>query len=334
MIIRKLRMINFRGFRDKIINFDDKSVVLLSASNGIGKTTVIDAIEWCLTGEIGRLKTAFDNRSTNTADRKKNTNGILKNRECDSVSKVRAFLWIVDDKKEIVLCREQEKDELNPNVSKVTINGNEKAAETFINQYVGNSFYNFHFCDMQKSFNVQSTKRGDLESLFKEFITNYDVEKQIAENMDVFADDVDRYIEDKKKQKVSQDTIDEQENQLTKAREEAKQIPYPNTVFYSGENIEIVNLRRDELIDQKAKLENCGYIIAKNEIQKLIDNNLLRGQKTVIEVIRSFLANKENSIHEAMAAGLFNNSDAISSLELKIEKLKRLALTKNTIFHL
>lgn len=332
MIIRKLRMINFRGFRDKIINFDDKSVVLLSASNGIGKTTVIDAIEWCLTGEIGRLKTAFDNRSTNTADRKKNTNGILKNRECDSVSKVRAFLWIVDDKKEIVLCREQEKDELNPNVSKVTINGNEKAAETFINQYVGNSFYNFHFCDMQKSFNVQSTKRGDLESLFKEFITNYDVEKQIAENMDVFADDVDRYIEDKKKQKVSQDTIDEQENQLTKAREEAKQIPYPNTVFYSGENIEIVNLRRDELIDQKAKLENCGYIIAKNEIQKLIDNNLLRGQKTVIEVIRSFLANKENSIHEAMAAGLFNNSDAISSLELKIEKLKRLALTKNTIF--
>ena len=56
MIIRKLRMVNFRGFRDKTIDFNDKSVVLLSAANGIGKTTTIDAIEWCLTGEIGRLK--------------------------------------------------------------------------------------------------------------------------------------------------------------------------------------------------------------------------------------------------------------------------------------
>ena len=55
MIIRKLRMVNFRGFRDKTIDFNDKSVVLLSAANGIGKTTTIDAIEWCLTGEIGRL---------------------------------------------------------------------------------------------------------------------------------------------------------------------------------------------------------------------------------------------------------------------------------------
>ena len=31
MIIRKIRMINFRGFRDKTIDFKDKSVVLLSA---------------------------------------------------------------------------------------------------------------------------------------------------------------------------------------------------------------------------------------------------------------------------------------------------------------
>lgn len=52
MIIRKLKMINFRGFCDKTIDFQDKSVVLLSAANGIGKTTTVDAIEWCLTGNI------------------------------------------------------------------------------------------------------------------------------------------------------------------------------------------------------------------------------------------------------------------------------------------
>ncbi len=55
MIIRKIRMVYFRGFRDKTIDFNDKPVVLLSAANGIGKTTTVDAIEWCLTGNIGRL---------------------------------------------------------------------------------------------------------------------------------------------------------------------------------------------------------------------------------------------------------------------------------------
>ena len=147
MIIRKLRMVNFRGFRDKTIDFNDKSVVLLSAANGIGKTTTIDAIEWCLTGEIGRLKTAFNNRSTNESDRKQNTNGILKHRDSSNTSKVQVYLWIMDDENENILCREQKKDELNPDVSKVTLNGNENEANAFINQYVGRSFYNFHFFD-------------------------------------------------------------------------------------------------------------------------------------------------------------------------------------------
>lgn len=55
-MIRKIRMVNFRGFRNKTMDFKDKSVILLSAANGIGKTTTVDAIEWCLTGDIGRLK--------------------------------------------------------------------------------------------------------------------------------------------------------------------------------------------------------------------------------------------------------------------------------------
>ena len=126
-------MVNFRGFRDKTIDFNDKSVVLLSAANGIGKTTTIDAIEWCLTGEIGRLKTAFNNRSTNESDRKQNTNGILKHRDSSNTSKVQVYLWIMDDENENILCREQKKDELNPDVSKVTLNGNENEANALIN---------------------------------------------------------------------------------------------------------------------------------------------------------------------------------------------------------
>ena len=44
-----------------------------------------------------------------------------------------------------------------PNCSEIVeIDENEEIAKQFIREYVGDSFYNFHFCDVQKSFNVQS----------------------------------------------------------------------------------------------------------------------------------------------------------------------------------
>ena len=332
MIIRKIRMVNFRGYRDKTIDFNDKSVVLLSAANGIGKTTTIDAIEWCLTGNIGRLKTAFDTRSTNDADRKMNTDGILKNRDAGAKTKVKVVLWLFDGEKETILCREQTKDELNPGSSKVTIDESEEIAKAFIREYVGDSFYNFHFCDVQKSFNVQSKKRKDLNDFFGEFITNYDGQKQIAENLDLFAEDVDRYIEDMAKQKVSQEVIEDHKKQLAKAREDAKQVSYPLISFYPGEKTEIAGLNKEELTAQKAEVEKCGYQVVKEEIYKLVENEAMKNQKSVIKKIASYWETKEEHIRYAVKVELFKNTDAITILETKVRKLEGLSLSRNTIF--
>lgn len=332
MIIRKIRMVNFRGFHDKTIDFKDKSVVLLSAANGIGKTTTVDAIEWCLTGNIGRLKTAFDTRSTNDADRRMNTDGILKNRDAGENEKVKVVLWLFDGEKETVLCREQTKDELNPGSSKVTIDENEEMAKKFIREYVGDSFYNFHFCDVQKSFNVQSKKRKDLNALFGEFITNYDGQKQIAENLDLFAEDVDRYIEDKAKQKVPKAVIENHEKQLEEAREDAKQVSYPVTIFYPDEKTEIAGLNKEELTAQKTEVENCGYLVAREELSKLVENEALKSQQSVIKKLVSYWETKGEDIRRAVKVGFSKNTDAITTFEMKLGKLKRLSLSKDTIF--
>lgn len=332
MIIRKIRMVYFRGFRDKTIDFNDKPVVLLSAANGIGKTTTVDAIEWCLTGNIGRLKTAFDTRSTNDTDRKMNTDGILKNRDAGAKTKVKVVLWLFDGEKETILCREQTKDELNPGSSKVTIDESEEIAKAFIRKYVGDSFYNFHFCDVQKSFNVQSKKRKDLNDFFGEFITNYDGQKQIAENLDLFAEDVDRYIEDMTKQKIAQEVIENHKKQLAKAREDAKQVSYPLTAFYLGEKTEVAGLSKEELTIQKTEVENCGYQVAKERICKLVENEALKNQKSVIKKIASHWETKEENIRRAVEAGFFKNTDAITILETKLRKLEGLFLSKETIF--
>ena len=109
MIIQRIKISNFRGFRDKEIDFCGKSVVLLSAANGVGKTTTIDAIEWCLTGKIGRLKTAFDTRSTNDDERRMNARGILKNKDAAVNEEVKVTLWLTDGKKETVLKKKKKK---------------------------------------------------------------------------------------------------------------------------------------------------------------------------------------------------------------------------------
>ena len=254
MIIQRIRIENFRGFTYKEIDFENKPVVLLSAANGVGKTTTIDAIEWCLTGNIGRLKTAYKARSTNSVERQKNNNGILKNRDAKSTQMIKVTLWLSNGDEEIKLCREQKKDELEPNLSTVMLEGSEDKAKKFIEEYVGNSFYNYHFCDVQKSFNVQSTKRTDLKELFSEFITNYDSQLQIANNLKIFADDVKRYIEDKEKLKVSQQVIDHYKDELRLKRVHLKTIEYPEIMFYPSETLDVSGLNESDLIAQKEKI--------------------------------------------------------------------------------
>lgn len=336
MIIRKIRMVNFRGFIDKTIDFHDKPVVLLSAANGIGKTTTVDAIEWCLTGNIGRLKTSFDTRSPNDTDRRLNSSGILKNRDAGQRAKVTVLLTLLDGDDEIELCRVQQRDILSPEASTVTIDGSIDKAETFLRKYLGDqtdreSFYNFHFCDIQKSFNVQSTKRDKLKDLFKEFIKNYDSHMLVAENLEHFAEDVKRHIEDANNQKVSDDTIRLKEEYLAKTRAGAKNIPYPKEPLYLGEITDLGSLDQSALTAQQKILRSCGFLIAKKELDKLVKQDALKRQQAALLEILSYWETKGESIRRALEIGLPKNTDVITRREQKHGELKELSLSKETI---
>ncbi len=77
MNIKKIKIINFRGFsEEKIFEFEGKPFVMLTAPNGKGKTSVIDAIEWCMTGDIKRLHEGYNDRNTNVTERKQNAGAI------------------------------------------------------------------------------------------------------------------------------------------------------------------------------------------------------------------------------------------------------------------
>lgn len=336
MIIRSIKIENFRGFRNKTIAFKDQDVVLLTAPNGIGKTTVIDAIEWCLTGSIGRLKTAFDIRSTNEAEREINTTGILKHRDAEKNDFVCVQLVMFDGLTETVLRRTQREDFLSPKLSRVVLVENEQQdeqkAEQFIKEYVESSFYQHHFCDVQKSFNIQSTKRSALTSLFSEFITNYDDQNTIANNLDIFVEDVKRYIEDiVNKKKEIEPAIKEKEKRLSEVQEASNLIPYPSTKYYPDENTEIANLNLTELNAQKEKITTCGYIVAQNYLSLLAKNDALKRQKEIINKIIGFRNSNIDVIHRAEKKKITKNTSSIVSLENKLHELKSQSITKANI---
>ena len=143
---------------------------------------------------------------------------------------------------------------------------------------------------------------------------------------------MDRYIEDMTKQKIPQEVIEDHKKQLAKAREDAKQVSYPLISFYPGEKTEIAGLNKDELTTQKTEVENCGYQVAKEEIYKLVENEALKNQQSVIKKIASYWEMKEENIRCAVEAGFFKNTDAITILETKLRKLEGLSLLRNTIF--
>jgi DNA repair exonuclease SbcCD ATPase subunit len=56
VVFRSVTIEAFRGFRDRVAVPLDASVVILTGPNGTGKTSLFDAVLWCLTGRIPRLE--------------------------------------------------------------------------------------------------------------------------------------------------------------------------------------------------------------------------------------------------------------------------------------
>lgn len=262
-----------------------------------------------MTGFIRRLKNSFDTRSPNDGERRVNARGILKHRDANQREKVEVFLWLYDGEKERVLHRVQGKDELNPDSSQLTLDGSEEDAQAFVREFIGDSFYNFHFCDVQKSIHVQSKKREDLTDLFQEFITNYDEQMQVADNLDLFAEDAGRYIEDAEKKKISQEMIESKKAEIERAHTGVKQVPYPQMVFYEGEQMQITGRSIRELTAQREALGNCGYQVAVGALERLVHNEMLKKERSVLRGIEVYWRTKEATIQQAVAAGFHKNTD-------------------------
>lgn len=333
MIIQTIEICNFRGVegRKKFV-FDGKHFVLLSAPNGLGKTTLIDAIEWCLTGNIGRLKTAFDSRSTNDDERKKNINGILKNKNAKSTDEISVNLQILDGSKEFSIKRTQKKDILNEKNSILWIDGKQDTSKNILSGLIDSNFYNFHFCDVQKSLGMQSRKRKDLPELFSDFISDYTKEITIASNLDLFVEDVSRYKEDLDNEKVSESEMDIKRELCEKYAKISTIKQYPATQIYQTENVEITSLDEKGLKQQLQKLNECGYKQAETILEEIVADTDARDVIRKLERLNNILLEKKTQIEEAIKQELHKGDHKIIDYDKRIQQNAEIELTKKNIW--
>ncbi len=67
--------------------------------------------------------------------------------------------------------------------------------KAFIQEYVGDSFYNFHFVIFRNHLIYKTKEEKDLKDLFSEFITIIVFKTSCSRRN--FTEDVERYIDDK-----------------------------------------------------------------------------------------------------------------------------------------
>lgn len=236
LILKKLKIKNFRCFKDKEFSFDE-NVILLTGKNGLGKTTIFDAIEWCFTGNIRHLYDSFIERNNTLEEQrlKMNLNGILKNKDLLKAD-ISVEITAIYLNNEILIKRTQKNDQLN-GISNFEISNFKEKEEL---KTLLKNFYENNICDSNKEYRLMTAPRKNIFELLKDFIPEISIPNKINDN---FIEIQNKILEKIKQEKQAlQFKLDEKSKLITK-----KNIfHYPKDKVFEEEIIELSDLSLED----------------------------------------------------------------------------------------
>ena len=221
---------------------------------------------------------------------------------------------------------------MNEKASKVTVNDKEELAVELLSQIADRNFYNFHYCDVQKSIEIQKRKRKDLPDLFSEFITDYSREISVANNLDLFVNDTMRYRQDLEGNKVSDEKISTLRDAIADYGDMPEIQAYPEIKIYVEEHTLVLELDAEQLKKQLKVLYTCGYGWAGTLLGEIIADEEARTAKKYLADVAIILDTKGEQIKNAIAQGLHKGNQKITDVEQKVNQLKAIELSKDNIW--
>jgi len=272
LYIKKIYIKNFRGYEgekrfDFTTNNQPNNLILLSGGNGYGKTSLLDAIEWCLTGTVKRIYDDYFKRCSTAKEQQiiESDRGLIRN--VNSIdNNINVKIDVIYKGKEVLLERKfevisKEVDGLRLlDIPTIESTDNYIVEElTEILKDTTEKFNDNFICSYDKNIEMYSKGRKEiydifscLYSEFKEanFIKNKldTVKGKLAEEKDILKKDIITAATEKTKcEKLSKGM----ENVNSELREQ-----YPNNKIFDNEVVNPYEFIDNIVIDFQEKLKN------------------------------------------------------------------------------
>ncbi|WP_333593651.1 AAA family ATPase [Anaerospora hongkongensis] len=214
---------NFRGYKKGNFTFfknteNKKGLILLGGPNGFGKTSLIDAIEWCLSGNVRRLENEFRTRTKGDNENQLLHKGIFKHLSGSGDTMVRINARYKGEPVIIErIFKGKHEKEVFEGKSELRVEASFKIkgdVETLICEISG-SFYDRYICSYEKNIQMYQKGREDIYNMFASFFGSNPKIEKIIENLE------GNGLKGNKKVKG---IIEELEEKLTQAQREEKEL--------------------------------------------------------------------------------------------------------------
>ena len=279
---------------------DYRGLILLGGPNGYGKTSLLDAIEWCFTGSVHRLKEDFDTRRDSN---NKLTKSLIRNNPSDMEVWVKINVFYNNEQLEIerLFSLRDESKAFYPENSIFKVNGDlieqKNTIDSIIKKPIASDFYERFTCSYEKNITIYEKNRTDIYAMFSSFLGGTkDIQIAIGKLDGVNANEGLIYQLDNKinlnykpryiSLKDSYEKLKNKSDELLKEKEISSDIAelindYPKQKVFEDEIIPSITLDGDDIDnkliqfkDQHSRLRNlrflkrCSSVYSESKIYK------------------------------------------------------------------